>query len=138
MVRDGTHGAQPYYVLLLALPNTPIHEVITDMINESIKAQLITIKETSNEPTKQLIQRIRALRCANIKLYGSGGLRQPDDQFTVRGCYFPGAVIDMAYSQSFESLRSKAQNFIVGSDGNIHIVIGLEAENGRVYKISAW
>jgi hypothetical protein len=21
-VRDGTHGAQPYYVLLLALPNT--------------------------------------------------------------------------------------------------------------------
>lgn len=117
---------------------TPIHEIVTRMISDSIKEQLVTIKKTSNEPTKQLIQKIREVCSASIKLYWSRGTLQPDSQFRVKGCYYPGVVIEMAYSQSFRSLRAKARNLIVGSDGNIQIVIGLEAENGGAYKISAW
>lgn len=44
----------------------------------------------------------------------------------------------MAYSEDFISLRTKAEDLIVGSSGNIQPVIGLETGNNQSYKISAW
>ena len=115
-----------------------IHEILINRVTDSIKNQLINISTTSNEPTKRLIQDIEALGCSNIVLYGSGKFRSPDGQFAVADSYYPGVVIEIAYSQSFQSLRWKAQDLIVNSSGNIQLVIGLEVESNKAYKISAW
>jgi hypothetical protein len=66
------------------------------------------------------------------------GAAPPDKPFLIKGCYYPGIVIELAYSQSFESLRWKAQDLIVDSDGSIQLVIGLEIESKKSCKISAW
>ena len=115
-----------------------IHGFVAVMISDSIKTQLAAIKEASDEPTKRLIQSIRDLSSRQIKLYGSDSRRAPDRQFLIKGSYYPGVVIELAYSQSFESLRWKAQDLIVNSDGRIQLVIGLEIEGKKSYKISAW
>ena len=108
------------------------------MISDSIKTQLAAIKETSNESTRRLIQSIHSLCSRQIKLYGSDDRREPDRQYLIEGSYYPGVILELAYSQSFQSLRCKAQDLIVDSDGKIQLVIGLEIENKKSCKISAW
>jgi hypothetical protein len=66
------------------------------------------------------------------------GHRQPDQQFAIKDCYYPGVVIELAYPQSFEELQCKADDLIVDSYGNVQLVIGLETGNKKACKISAW
>jgi hypothetical protein len=115
-----------------------IHEFINRKIDYSIQNQLAVIEETSNEPTKRLIQSISSIGSRDIKFFNVDGHREPDQQYAVEDCYYPGVVIEMAYSQPFEELRCKADNFIVDSYGNIQLVIALETGNKKACKISAW
>lgn len=115
-----------------------IHEFVTVMISDSIKTQLAAIKENSNKPTQRLIQNIKHLGSRQVKLDGLDRRRASDSQFLIKGSYYPGIVIELAYSQSFKSLRGKAQDLIVNSYGSIQLVIGLETESKKSYKISAW
>ena len=123
--------------LVIKMPST-IHEFVSGKIKDSIKMQLAAIKENSNEPTKRLIESIGELSSRRIKFHGSDGHRAPDGQFLIEGSYYPGVVVEVAYSQSFKSLKEKAENFIVGSNGSIQLVIGLETESKTPYQISAW
>jgi hypothetical protein len=116
-----------------------IHEKVNEMISDSIKKQLATIETTSNnESTKRLIQSISSIGSADIKLLDVDGHRQPDQQFAIEDCYYPGVVIELAYPQSFEELQCKADDLIVDSYGNVQLVIGLETGNKKACKISAW
>jgi hypothetical protein len=116
-----------------------IHEKVNQLISDSIKKQLATIEITSNnESTKRLIQSISSTGSGNIKLFDVDGHREPDQQFAIEDCYYPGVVIEVAYSQSFEELERKADDLIVNSEGNIQLVIGLETESKKAFKISAW
>jgi hypothetical protein len=115
-----------------------IHEFINRKIDYSIQKQLAVIEETSNEPTKRLIQSISSIGSRDIKFFNVDGHREPDQQYAVEDCYYPGVVIEIAYSQPFEELRCKADDFIVDSYGNIQLVIALEIENKKACKISAW
>lgn len=81
------------------------HEVITIKISDSIKAQLAAIQKISSQPTTRLIESIQERGHAGIELYGSKGIRQPDTQFAIKGDFFAGIAIEMACSQSFESLQ---------------------------------
>ncbi len=123
--------------LVVKVPGA-IHEFIARKVNHLIETQLITIKETSNEPTKRLIQDIEQLASRRIQLYDSNNHREPDGQFLIKGSYFPGVVLEMAYSEDFISLRTKAEDLIVDSGGHTQLVIGLETGNNKSYKISAW
>ena len=106
-----------------------------------IKSQLAVIVETtSNEDTKKLIQDIEAGLARSVWFDDSKNKREPDQQFLVRGSYYPGVIIEVAYSQSFKKLRRKAYDFIVGSTGSVQLVIGLETGNkkSKSFKISVW
>lgn len=111
---------------------------MTNKIGDSIKSQLTVIAgNTSNEGTKQLIRDLRATSTATIKLYGPKTLLVPDQQFVIKGLYFPGVVIEIAHSQVFKKLRRKARKFVTRSLGEVHLVIGLETGR-KSLKISAW
>jgi len=115
-----------------------IHEFINRKIDYSIQNQLAVIEETSNEPTKRLIQSISSIGSGDIKFFNVDEHRQSDQQFAIEDCYYPGVVIELAYPQSFEELQCKADDLIVDSYGNIQLVIGLETDNKKACKISAW
>ncbi|ERF74933.1 hypothetical protein EPUS_05141 [Endocarpon pusillum Z07020] len=111
-----------------------IHQFIARKVNHLIETQLVTIKETSNGPTKQLIQDIEQLASRRIQLYGASNHCESDGQFLLKGSYFPGVVPEMAYSEGFISLQTKAEDLIVGSSGHTQLVIGLETGNKQSYK----
>ncbi|KAF7506557.1 hypothetical protein GJ744_011594 [Endocarpon pusillum] len=76
--------------LVVKIPGT-IHEFIARKVNHLIETQLVTIKETSNECTKRLIQDIEQLASRRIQLYGANDHREPDGQFL--GKIRPGSMI---------------------------------------------
>lgn len=115
-----------------------IHDSVGQKIGDSIKKQLAVIEKASDEPTRRLIQNIESIGSGRIKFNDVNGHREPDQQFGIENSYYPGIVIEVAYSQSFKSLRHKADDFIVDSDGKIQLVIGLEIESKKSCKISAW
>ncbi|KAI9769341.1 MAG: hypothetical protein M1840_004042 [Geoglossum simile] len=59
----------------------------------------------------------------------------PDDQF-------PGIVIETSYSQAVRKVEKRADEYIMMSDGNIKMVIGLDVEyrpnNQQVDTVSVW
>lgn len=123
---------------------TLVHEVMTIKITDLIRKQLINIAQTtSNEDTKRLIEETLPLHARAVHLHGLKTFRQPDEQFRNKSSYYPGVVIEVAYSQSFKTLRRKASDFIVKSHGEIQLVIGLEIESKKPSKllsskISVW
>ncbi|KAF4629889.1 hypothetical protein G7Y89_g8261 [Cudoniella acicularis] len=50
---------------------------------------------------------------------------EPDAAFGDREDKYPGVVLEVAYSQKKKDLRDLAERYILGSDGNIRIVVGL-------------
>ena len=110
-------------------------------VGKLIENQLATIlKTTSNQETKQLIDGIMSLRTSAIHFNGLKIFRQPDQQFCDKETWYPGIVIEVAYSQSFKKLRRKASDLILNSDGKIQLMIGLDikSQKSKSFNISAW
>jgi len=54
--------------------------------------------------------------------------RSPDAAYAYKGVHFPGIVIEVSYSQKVKDLPHLADDYILGSDGNIQMVLGLDLE----------
>jgi len=63
----------------------------------------------------------------------------PDAAFGDRKDKYPGVVLEVAYSQKKKDLRELAERYILGSDGNIRVVIGLVLDDQQEKtSISIW
>ncbi|KAH9203478.1 hypothetical protein DL95DRAFT_472348 [Leptodontidium sp. 2 PMI_412] len=58
------------------------------------------------------------------------GAHDPDGQFQHADAQFPGVVIEVSYSQKKRDLPHLADDYILGSDTNIQVVVGLDIEYG--------
>ena len=63
---------------------------------------------------------------------GKYDLHDPDATFYYEDTRWPRIVIEVSYSQKRKALKDLAEDYILGSIGNISVVIGLDIE----YKIS--
>jgi len=54
--------------------------------------------------------------------------RSPDAAYAVEDVYFPGIIIEVSYSQKVKDLPRLADDYILGSNGNIQMVLGLDLE----------
>ncbi|KAE8144801.1 hypothetical protein BDV25DRAFT_145262 [Aspergillus avenaceus] len=50
---------------------------------------------------------------------------QPDAQFQYHGTAYPGVVLEVSYAQKGKSLQKLARHYILHSNGNIKVVIGV-------------
>ena len=50
----------------------------------------------------------------------------PDATFYYTNTYWPLVVIEVSYSQKRKALKDFAENYILGSDGNISVMTGLD------------
>lgn len=64
----------------------------------------------------------------------------PDIAFIYKDAVYPGIVIEVAHSQRKEDLRHLAQEYVLGSRGNIHCVYGIKIayRSGKQAWLSAW
>ncbi|KAG9232706.1 hypothetical protein BJ875DRAFT_505834 [Amylocarpus encephaloides] len=110
--------------LVLRMPTTLHEEFITSIVEE-IQVQLKSIQDASAEFAKE----IRSGGSASIKFADEEyGKHDPDAQFRHSKAQFPGIVIEVSYSQKRKDLERLADDYILGSDSNIRVVVGLDIE----------
>jgi hypothetical protein len=65
---------------------------------------------------------------------------EPDLMFQHKDAAWPGVVIEVSYSQKKKALPRLADNYILGSDGNIRVVVGLDLDykKSKEASISVW
>lgn len=65
---------------------------------------------------------------------------EPDAIFRPQGAQWPTVVIEVSFSQKQKDLKDLAEDYILGSDGNVLVVIGLDIEYRRSKRatLSVW
>jgi hypothetical protein len=106
------------------MPITLHKEFITSIIKK-IQVQLRSIQDRS----AKFANEIRPGGSASIKFTDKEyGKHNPDAQFRHSKAQFPGVVIKVSYSQKRKDLERLIDDYILGSDSNIRVVIGLDIE----------
>lgn len=133
--------------LIIRMP-TPTHETFCAKVTRNIQRQLDEIANSTDSvavyarnvefglsptltfPSDEVVGDGDNNRDGNdMKKYNS---HEPDSTFYYENMYWPCVVIEVSFSQKKEDLKGLAEDYILGSDGNTSVVIGLDIE----YKIS--
>lgn len=115
---------------------TKIHEVFLDHIEDAIRRWL---KEIANESNKKglFAANVRPTRSTTLffpidnTLSHTKSQYEPDASFWHKDADWPGIIIEVAYSQNPKSLHRLVENYLLDSDTNIQVVVGLNIEYGR-------
>ena len=109
--------------LVLRIPGF-LHERFIVQIVEEIQGQLKSIKGASAEFAKE----ISSSASASIKFADQEyDKHDPDAQFSHSKARYPGVVIEVSHLQKTKDQRL-ADDYILGSDSDIRVVVGLDNE----------
>jgi hypothetical protein len=119
---------------------TPIHESVIKYVREEVELQLKAISGGDGE-SAEFAQKVESDGSANIKFEDpSFGRHDPDCQFRHKQAQYPGVVLEVAFSQKKKDLPNLADEYILGSDGDIRVVIGIKLDYLELGKgtMSVW
>lgn len=127
---------------------TPVHDFFTISVANEICGRLRWIQKHGNAAGKfaSLIENGGSSRI--ILKDGESGdeklpvypERQPDAQFQHPEAAYPGVVVEISYAQKGKDLKKLAWDYIMHSNGNIRIVIGIDVGYGdtKTSTLSLW
>jgi hypothetical protein len=123
---------------VLRMPSV-LHESVSSEVIAEILHQLKSIASYEDASAK-FAQNIMPSGSGEVKfpdpVYGK---HDPDASFRYRGTRYPGVVIEISYSKKRRDLSRLADDYILGSDGNIRVVIGLDVEyKCKMATLSVW
>jgi hypothetical protein len=123
---------------VLRMPTT-IHEIVSRCVAGEIKRLLNSIVER-NKASGEFAQNIVDTGSSSLTFPDSDyGPHDPDGSFRHLKAQYPGVIIEVSYSQKRKDLPRLADDYILGSDGNIRAVIGLDVEyRGKEATLSIW
>ncbi|RDL33125.1 Uncharacterized protein BP5553_08564 [Venustampulla echinocandica] len=126
-------------LLILRMPGL-LHESLASYVTQEITLQLRAIAQ-SDSPSAEFAGDIDNNASAEINFtdaeYGS---HQPDASFQHFNAQYPGVIIELSYSQKKKDLSRLANEYILGSDADIRVVIGIDVEykGSKRATISMW
>ena len=114
-----------------------LHEIFITNIVEEVQVHLKSIQNASAKFAKEIVS---AGSTSITFAEGEYGKHDPDAQFLHSKAQFPGIVIEVSYSQKRKDLGRLADDYILGSDGDIRVVVGLDIEykTGKKATLSVW
>jgi len=118
------------------MPST-LHDTFTQNVVFHIENALNALRVQDN-PLSTWAGDIRCTSTSDILLEHDGvnnkrSKRSPDCAFRHKGAKYPGLIIEVSYSQKAKDLPRLADDYILGSNGNIRTVIGLDLEYSGSY-----
>lgn len=126
----GRHNYDETRLLLVVRMPTGVHEFFIDKVENDIRRKLEAI---SNEPgrTSQFAENIRPARSTEIRFATSESRCHPDISFGHKDARFAGVIVEVACSQKYKHLRRLAENYLLDSDANIRVVVGINIAYGK-------
>lgn len=132
---DYFHSAQ---YLVLRMPSA-LHDIFIRFVAADIKEQLKAIAASAS-PSAEFAKDI--LDCSTTKIvpldtnYKS---HEPDASFKHVDAALPGVVLEVSYTQKRKDLPRLVDDYILGSDLNVQLVVGLDIEyRGKEAVLSMW
>jgi hypothetical protein len=123
---------------------TPVHEAFSRLLAEHLRHELDSISR-NNEKARSFASNIRSVGSSRILLRegidttdSAWPRRQPDEQFQHKDATYPGVVIEVSYSQDGKALRRLAQEYILYSNGDIKLVLGIDINETAECTVSTW
>ncbi|CAD6447901.1 208545f1-cdbb-490b-a257-2b6e381bd2e2 [Sclerotinia trifoliorum] len=113
---------------------TIVHGYFIKRIVKELEKQLESIASRGSR-SAEFAKGITSNRSTTLKLKGYGR-HDPDDQFEHLLAQYPGVVIDVSFSQKRKDLNRLAEAYILGFNGNICIMIGIDLEYRETKKVT--
>jgi len=116
-----------------------LHEKLAADIIDEIRQQLRSIASEGG-PAAEFAKNIRPNGSGTITFDDSDfGRHDPDASFQHVDAQYPGVIIEVSYSQKRKDLARLAEDYILGSDGNIRVVIGIDVDyKDKSATLSKW
>ncbi|KAA8627250.1 Z1 domain containing protein [Pyrenophora tritici-repentis] len=119
--------------LVVRMP-TETHELFIDAVEDDIRSQLKKIRNGSGKQA-EFAQKVRPARSTEIRFdtsaLSSKSKYEPDASFKHKDAQYPGVIIEVAYSQKKKRLVRLAENYLLDSDANVRVVVGLDIAYGK-------
>ncbi|KAI2479408.1 hypothetical protein Ptr902_08673 [Pyrenophora tritici-repentis] len=119
--------------LVVRMP-TETHELFIDAVEDDIRSQLKKIRNGSGKQA-EFAQKVRPARSTEIRFdtsaLSSKSKYEPDASFKHKDAQYPGVIIEVAYSQKKKRLVRLAENYVLDSDANVRVVVGLDIAYGK-------
>jgi len=116
-----------------------LHEQLAADVVDEIRHQLRSIASGAS-PAAEFAQRIKSTGSLTLTFDDPQyGKHEPDASFTHIDARYPGIVIEVSYSQKRKDLRRLADDYILGSDARIRVVVGIDVDyRGKMATLSIW
>ncbi|KAH8726369.1 hypothetical protein GQ44DRAFT_758681 [Phaeosphaeriaceae sp. PMI808] len=128
-------------LFVIRMPGT-LHEFVGSIITREFIRQLDAIAHSSSLGAV-FAENVEGGGSAEIKFKGNeneNGPHQPDASFQHIEAQYPGVILEVSHSQKKQDLPRLADNYILGSNANIRVVIGIDVEykGSRKASVSIW
>ncbi|KAF1841541.1 uncharacterized protein K460DRAFT_388461 [Cucurbitaria berberidis CBS 394.84] len=114
--------------------STETHERFIDAVEDDIRSQLKKIRNGLGRKA-EFAQKVHPVRLTEIRFDASAlsskSKYEPDASFRHEDAQYPGVIIEVAYSQQQGRLGQLSENYILDSDANIRVVVGLDIAYGK-------
>lgn len=115
-----------------------LHEQLAADIVDEIRQQLRLIASGAG-PAANFARSIKSTASGRITFDDSSSRHNPDASFKHVKARFPGVVVEVSYSQKRKDLPRLADDYILGSNGNIRVVVGVDVGyRDKVATLSVW
>ncbi|KAL9567457.1 hypothetical protein ACKAV7_008407 [Fusarium commune] len=117
-------------LLTIRMPS-PIHSYVASVFQQEVVTELHNAVANCTDETKSIAKKIMNVQDCRVYLKETGDnygptKREPDIQFQYPDTTYPSVVVEVSYSQDGKDLRRLAQDYILYSDGEVKLVIGLD------------
>jgi hypothetical protein len=121
-------------LFVLRMPSL-LHKQLAWKIGAAIQQQLLSIANGTG-PAAQFAQNIGPTGSATLTFDDPQyGKHEPDASFKHGDARYPGVVIEISHPQNWKDLGRLVDDYILGSDGNIHAVVVVDVESAA---LSIW
>ncbi|KAF7880234.1 hypothetical protein EAF00_012046 [Botryotinia globosa] len=113
-----------------------VHESFISKIVSNISRQINVFASANDQsPTTKFAQEIESFNSTSLHLQDYG-THDPDSQFAHSQAQWPGIIIEVSFTQKRKDLDRLADDYILGSDGNICAMIGIDIEYRGTKKVT--
>ncbi|OAA34769.1 hypothetical protein NOR_08281 [Metarhizium rileyi] len=116
--------------LTIRMPS-PIHSYVASFFQQEVSTELNNALTNCTNEAKSIAKKIISVQDCRVYLKETGDdngptKREPDIQFQYSDTTYPSVIGEVSYSKDGKHLRALAQDYILYSDGEVKLVIGLD------------